>query len=561
MIYIIFYESFIPLLWNNILNNPPKTNIMKTIIFILISIIISTNVYSQITERTLPTEWNNLIKGGRFMDRFTYMPKGKLEKGNWGAYYVHPRYTDNGIENKDISFWGGNILQSPDKKFHLFVCGWKENSPKGHMAWSNSIVYHAISEKLHGPYTINDTIGIGHNPEAFITNDGNIIIYTTKGYYKSKSLYGPWTRNYFEFDKRDRKIIEGLSNLTFAKRNDGSFLMVCRGGGVWISRNGTSKYQQITEKRIYPEIEGKFEDPVIWRDSLQYHLIVNDWYGRIAYYERSKDGVNWVVEQGEAYKPGISFHKNGHVEKWFKYERAKVFQDKEGRAIQMNFAVIDTIKWNDLPNDNHSSKNICIPLNKGLLLEVLNKTPINKNTEKIELLIKHEKGFNPNKDLNIESLIFGTYTEVNYGRGAKVIARRKSGKDLIVTFEAHNSKITPDEFAPKLIGKDRKGELIYGYAKLPYINYNPEILSTRKPNFDNIKNKIYIEVENFGLSSSKEANIIIEFPDKRIIQSLLKPLKPYEKTAVEFNNININELKNCTVRITYNDKVIHKQQW
>lgn len=31
----------------------------------------------------------------------------------------------------------------------------------------------------------------------------------------------------------------------------------------------------------------------------------------------------------------------------------------------MNFAVIDTIKWEDLPGDKHSSKNICIPLNKG----------------------------------------------------------------------------------------------------------------------------------------------------------------------------------------------------
>ena len=34
----------------------------------------------------------------------------------------------------------------------------------------------------------------------------------------------------------------------------------------------------------------------------------------------------------------------------------KVFQDEKGRAVQMNFAVIDTIKWNDLPNDKHSSK-------------------------------------------------------------------------------------------------------------------------------------------------------------------------------------------------------------
>lgn len=56
--------------------------------------------------------------------------------------------------------------------------------------------------------------------------------------------------------------------------------------------------------------------------------------------------------------------------------------------MQTNFAVIDTIKWNDLPNDNHSSKNICIPMNKGMLMEVLNEEPIDGNTRTIEVLIK-----------------------------------------------------------------------------------------------------------------------------------------------------------------------------
>ena len=35
---------------------------------------------------------------------------------------------------------------------------------------------------------------------------------------------------------------------------------------------------------------------------------------------RSKDGVNWVTDPGEAYQPGVSFHENGKVEEWFKYE-------------------------------------------------------------------------------------------------------------------------------------------------------------------------------------------------------------------------------------------------
>lgn len=75
--------------------------------------------------------------------------------------------------------------------------------------------------------------------------------------------------------------------------------MVCRGGGVWISKDGLSPYMQLTDKRVYPDVEGRFEDPVVWRDELQYHLIVNDWLGRIAFYQRSKDGVHWVTEQGK----------------------------------------------------------------------------------------------------------------------------------------------------------------------------------------------------------------------------------------------------------------------
>ena len=111
------------------------------------------------------------------MDRFEAMPEGTLSGETWGADSVRPRYIDNGIERPDISFWGGNILQTPDRKYHLFVCGWPESAPKGHMEWPNSTVYHATGDHLHGPFTIQDTIGKGHNPEAFVLNDSRIVVY------------------------------------------------------------------------------------------------------------------------------------------------------------------------------------------------------------------------------------------------------------------------------------------------------------------------------------------------------------------------------------------------
>ncbi len=493
---------------------------------------------AQIAERERPAEWQHLIKGARFMDRFLSMPDGAQAKDIWGTDGVQNRYIDNGIEYPDLSFWGGNILQDVEGKYHLYVCGWPESSPKGHMFWPNSTVFHAVSNKSTGPFKIQNSIGKGHNPEAFRLKDGRIVVYTIDGYYiADREDASKWMFGNFDFDPRDRKIIEGLSNLTFTRRTDGSYLMICRGGGVWISKDGLSTYHLLTDQRVYPAVEGQFEDPVVWRDEFQYHLIVNDWLGRVAFYQRSKDGINWVTEQGEAYVPGVSFHKNGEVEHWFKYERPKVFQDRYGRATQINFAVIDTIKWNDLPNDKHSSKNICIPLNKGMRLFVLNKDEITSSTRTIEVRIAAEEGFNPQTDINIKSLRFGTYSEVNFGRGAKPIKTKHSGNDLIVVFKAKDSGITPEEFAPKMIGTDKNNQMIYGYARLPYVNYEPALLSTRRPVYNKETETLQIEIQNFGLSSSEPAMLEVLNDNIHLKNIEVKALHPYEKTTVSIKDV------------------------
>ena len=473
----------------------------SAVLWLLFQVCLCFSTSAQVVERSRPEKWKQLVPGARFVDRFLPMPDGNRGTGIWGADSVLCRYVDNGIESPEISFWGGNILKSSDGKYHLYVCGWAENSPNGHMTWWDSTVFHAECDNSTGPFKIRNSIGRGHNPEAFRLDDGRVVVYVIDGYYIADCEDSPvWLYKKFNFDSRDRKIIDGLSNLTFARRSDGSRLMVCRGGGIWISQNGLSDYKQVTSQSVYPAIEGKFEDPVVWRDSIQYHLIVNDWQGRIAYYLRSKDGdgIHWLTEPGEAYIPGVSFHRDGTRELWFKYERPKVLQDSYGRAIQMNFAVIDTLKWEDKPNDRHSSKNISIPLNKGVLLEVLNKKEITASTKAIELRIIAEPGFDPQKDVDIPSLRFGSYKEVNYGHGSKPLRTRKEGKDLIVVFNGKDSGITPDEFAPKLIGKNRKGEVIFGYASLPHVDYRPSLVSARKPVYVKEEGRLDIRVENFG---------------------------------------------------------------
>lgn len=511
---------------------------MRRLNFLLTAVLTysaAVSAVGQITERQRPAEWANLVRGGRFMDRFEAMPDGDLRADVWGADSVRPRFVDNGIERPDLSFWGGNILRGDDGRYHLFVCGWPESAEKGHMTWPASTVYHTTSSRPWGPYTIADTIGKGHNPEVYRTDDGRYVLYVIDGRYVSTSLSGPWTYGKFDFDTRDRRVIEGLSNLTFARRSDGSFLMVCRGGGVWVSRDGVAPYRQITERRIYPAVAGEFEDPVVWRDSLQYHLIVNDWLGRIAYYQRSLDGVHWLTEPGEAYAPGVSFHRDGRVEHWFKYERAKVLQDAQGRVEQINFAVIDTIKWNDLGGDRHSSKNICLPMNKGLLLEVLNRKPITDKTRTVRLRIRAEKDFHPITDVDVASVRFGCYTEVNYGRGARALSAEADGEDLILTFDAAACAITPEEFAPKLIGADRRGRLLFGYARLPYVDYRPPILSSLAPRYDSASQSVSLTVENFGLSTSAKTRVAIEQGGRTIATASLGRLKPYASTTLNLS--------------------------
>ncbi len=420
--------------------------------------------YAQVTERQRPAEWANLVPGARFMDRFRPMQGEDLRSDVWGADYVRPRLVDNGIEDSFWSYWGGNIVRGDDGLWHLFVAAWLEASEKGHMEWGNSWVVHATSTTSHGPFCPRQIVGRGHNPEIYRTDDGTWVLYVIDGRYTSRSLDGPWVRGKYEFDPQGKPIIEGLSNLSFARRPEGGWLMVCRGGGIWTSDDGLTTWHQISDGSVYPKVDGRFEDPVLWRDSVQYNLIVNDWLGRIAYYLRSADGLHWQVDDGEAYMPGIARHPDGSREEWFKYERMRILQDEYGRAVQANFAVIDTIKWDDKPLDHHSSKNICIPLDPGLLLDIVPSAKSRAKT--LTVRIRAEQGFEPARDLELSSLRFGAPREVDYGRGAVPIEHKAAGADLLLTFRIRDLQLSPDDFAAKLLVTCTDGSRTFGFARI-----------------------------------------------------------------------------------------------
>lgn len=256
---------------------------MKKVLLLIVVNFLCISIYPQIIGRQYPAEWTQLVKDGRFIDRFLAMPDGIQTDVTWGTDSVQNRYIDNGIESAQISFWGGNMLQIPDGKYHLYVCGWPENSPKGHFFWPNSTVYHVVGCKSTGP------------------------------------------------------------------------------------------------------------------------------------------------------------------------------------------------------------------------LEV-----------------------------DIQSLRFGSYTEVNFGRGCKPLRTRKSGEDLIVVFSGKGSGIIVDEFAPKMLGRDKKGNMLYGYASLPYVNYQPALLSSRRPVYDKEMEKLKLEVPNFGLSASKPVEVEVLCNGVGQGRVNVKSLLPYE---------------------------------
>ena len=409
---------------------------------------------AQIVERPRPAGLENLVFGGRFMDRFEkpdVIGNGMTDKC-WGGDNVKPRDIRNGIEEPEYSYWGGNITKI-GRDYHLFVARWKESEPRGHMFWPHSEIAHAVSNKPNGDFKVVEVLGPGHNPELFRCKDGSWAVYCINDrkpcqamLYRAKEIGGPWTYERMQLDLDGKTMIEGESNFSFCTRPDGSVLAVCRGGGIWLSEDGLKPFVRKSEGRVYPDVAGRFEDPVLWRDEVQYHMIVNDWLGRVAWKLTSPDGFSWTTQPGEAYTPGIAPND------WFKFERMKVFQDEFGRVVQANFAVIDCVKKEDKGGDNHSSKNITIPVNPGRRVQTFRKT-----RKGLEVRIAKERGFNPLEDVDVDSLIMGPQSLVAYGQGVKAIGTAEAGGDLVAIFPP----IELDNPVMEVLGKEKSGKLFF----------------------------------------------------------------------------------------------------
>lgn len=431
--------------------------------------------FAQAVERPRPAGWDRLVFGGRFMDRFE--PCSPIGNGwtsdCWGGDNVRPRDVRNGIEDAEHSYWGGNITKV-GREYHLFVARWKESEPKGHMFWPKSEIAHAVSSRPDGDFKVVEVLGKGHNPELFRCKDGSWAVYCINAegkahLYRAPAVNGPWTYERMQLDLDGKKAIEGESNFSFCVRPDGSVLAVCRGGGIWLSEDGIKPFVRKSEGRVYPDVAGRFEDPVLWRDEVQYHIVVNDWMGRVAWKLVSPDGFSWTTLPGEAYTPGIarvripsansqlSTHNSQLVTNdWFKFERMRVLQDGYGRVVQANFAVIDCVKWDDKGGDGHSSKNITIPVNPGRRIETIKKT-----RKGWEVRIRSERGFDATKDVDVESLVLGPQSMVAFGAGVHAVGVGEAAGDLVAIFPP----VELDSPVVEVLGRERNGRLLFATVR------------------------------------------------------------------------------------------------
>ncbi|OON93887.1 MAG: hypothetical protein ATN31_05120 [Candidatus Epulonipiscioides saccharophilum] len=435
---------------------------------------------SNVAEAKIPA-----ILGASFSDLILPLKiTPSVTENTWGEPYTLPRDINNGIEDNQYSYWGGRIVKEGDM-YHLNIVKWPENSRKGHWAWPSSTVSYATSSSPTGPfktirelaytYTKQDgasddnLISKGHNTNVILLKNGSYILYTLVNskpiLLSSESMKGPWKY-------KGEMLVNAMgyprpyifkANLSAIEESDGSLLFVGKLGHMMKSSNGSllGPYDILTksvaENETLPErYRGfAFEDPVLWKDHLQYHLIINGCTDLRAIYLRSPNGLDWFYEDGFAYTPTSTIYENGRRNLWHKMERPNVLVDEFGRATHLSLAVMDYYKDKDYPNDNHSSKNQVLPLVVYRRIKKISED---------EILVYYESDLS--NDFDISTIIFGSSKAVNYGRGSTV-SKMDMTSDGVVLSLVGDKELSKNlvDFAAKLIGKTKDGQLVVGYCK------------------------------------------------------------------------------------------------
>ncbi len=372
-----------------------------------------------------------------FMDGFKPMPIiGELKDDIWGVPLVGRRDPDNGLEDRTLEkycYWDGTILKNPeDQKYYMFASRWNES--EGHGGWGQSSAIYAVSDNLEGPYTDMGELwpdyyeGAGHNVFAFEVSKSDPLY--AEGYryaisvsdtgkhgdvmngslHVAKSITGPW--EHLGVMNTDGKF--RLSNISIVVRPDGTYEAIGRDGDIATSSTLRGPWKTERQK-LWWDIDGldtgALEDPVIWYADGMYHVVVNHWDNKYAYYMTSYDGIQgWTLHNGPAYTPSQNFlqYTDGTENNWTKLERPGVYIE-DGTLKAITFAVIDCEKEVEYGNDDHGSKIIVVPYDGKALAQFA------KNDE-YEAAPAGRRGQKPLADSHIQS--WGDEASRNYGSEA-----------------------------------------------------------------------------------------------------------------------------------------------
>lgn len=403
----------------------------------------------------------------QFMDCIQPIPiVDSLKSDCWGSG-VGPRDQGNGLEDKDNSdycYWDGKILKdSSTGTYYLFASRWNESN--GHNGWFGSNAVYATSNNLYGPYEDKgllwptDQGGKGHNvwplelPEGDPNGKYAIIVSETRGgdVFVSDSLNGPWK------NKGSLKMDQGYwqSNTCVIARPDGKYEVINRNGEIGISDNLLGTYKVVKRdlwKKVRTMPTECIEDAVMWYSEGLYHITVNKWDSRNAYYLTSKNGVDdWVLNQGSAYQPDSDFlrYTDGTVNHWNKIERPNVYIEN-GKVKAMTFSVIDVPKDQERGKDSHGSKVIVVPFDGDALKKFDDS---NQNIVK-----KEPKGITPIADSNVQ--FYNNDYQLNFGKKNYMQLQKKTGNK----YGLFGEKLKMD--------KDRWSSSKIGYMKFDISGYD-----------------------------------------------------------------------------------------
>jgi len=431
-----------------------------------------------------------LVRGASFSDLLRPMPiTHPLRDDLWGTDAVRPRNANNGIEHPDWSYWGGRPVRDADGRYHMLVVRWPEGDRRGHWAWPDSTTVHTVSDHPTGPYVAtNDRAydharGLGHNADVTVLNDGRFLLYSLIKWkptlLTADTMQGPWTVegemsiDYDEDKLDDPREYQVQRNLSGVQLDDGNMLFVTKFGRMIKSTDGLlGPYQVLTDViQNNPTVPKKYrssgyEDPVMWRDGVQFHMIINAFLDYRAIYLRSPDGVNWIYDDGLAYTPQSTAYEDGTRPRWYKLERPHVLQDEYGRATHLSLAATDVAKRLDFANDGHSAKNLIIPLTPHKRMTLLDEAPAGAAPGSVAVLVRSEEAFDAADDLDLASLRLGPPTEVNRGRGGTLTHTTPHPDGLVLVVEGADTGLVGDDFVYKLIGQTKSGELVVAFCRL-----------------------------------------------------------------------------------------------